>query len=94
MTPTGIISAIVIGAIIGILARIILPGRQFIPVWLTIVVGIIAAFVGSAIARAVGVQTTRGIDWIELLLQLVLAIIGVGLISSIYARRRGRQSYR
>jgi uncharacterized membrane protein YeaQ/YmgE (transglycosylase-associated protein family) len=32
MTVTGIISAIVIGAIIGALARLILPGRQHIPV--------------------------------------------------------------
>jgi len=36
MTVTGIITAIVIGAIIGALARLILPGRQNIPIWLTI----------------------------------------------------------
>ncbi len=51
MTITGIITAIIIGA----LARLILPGKQNIPIWLTIVVGIVAAFIGTAIARAVGI---------------------------------------
>ena len=49
MTVTGIIAAIVIGAIIGGLARLILPGKQNIPIWLTIVVGIVAAL-GTGLA--------------------------------------------
>ena len=71
MTITGIITAIVIGAIIGALARQILPGRQPIPIWLTIVVGIVAAFIGTFLARAIGVSTaTSGIDWLWLRVQL------------------------
>jgi uncharacterized membrane protein YeaQ/YmgE (transglycosylase-associated protein family) len=88
MTITGIITAIIIGAIIGGLARLILPGKQNIPIWLTIVVGIVAAFVGTAIARAVGIPTvTSGIDWLELLVQLVVAVIGVAVVAGIYSRR-------
>ena len=52
MTITGVITALVIGAVIGALARLILPGRQNIPVWLTVVVGIVAALLGTFIARA------------------------------------------
>ena len=44
MTVTGIITAIVIGAIIGALGRLVVPGRQPIPIWVTIIVGIVAAF--------------------------------------------------
>ena len=88
MTITGIITAIIIGAIIGALARLILPGKQNIPIWLTIVVGIVAAFIGTAIARAVGIPTvTSGIDWLELLVQLVVAVIGVAVVVGIYSRR-------
>jgi len=88
MTPTGIITAIVIGAIIGALARLILPGKQNIPIWLTIVVGIVAAFVGTFLARAIGIPTaTSGIDWLELLVQLVVAVIGVAIVSGTYGRR-------
>jgi uncharacterized membrane protein YeaQ/YmgE (transglycosylase-associated protein family) len=94
MTVTGIITAIIIGAIIGALGRLVVPGRQPIPIWLTIVVGIVAAFIGTALARAIGIPTaTNGIDWLELLVQVVVAAIGVVLVANLYSRR-GRSSLR
>jgi uncharacterized membrane protein YeaQ/YmgE (transglycosylase-associated protein family) len=88
VTVAGILSAIVIGLIVGVLARMILPGRQNIPIWLTIVVGIVAALLGTALARALGIPTaTSGIDWMELLVQLIVAVIGVALVSGAYGRR-------
>jgi uncharacterized membrane protein YeaQ/YmgE (transglycosylase-associated protein family) len=95
MTVTGIIAAIVIGAIIGGLARLILPGKQNIPIWLTIVVGIAAALIGTFLARALGISTdTDGIDWLELLVQLVVAVIAVGAVVGIYSRRSVNHSNR
>jgi uncharacterized membrane protein YeaQ/YmgE (transglycosylase-associated protein family) len=94
MTVTGIITAIIVGAIIGALGRLVVPGRQPIPIWLTIIVGIIAAFIGTAIARAVGIPTaTNGIDWLELLVQVIVAAIGVVVVANLYSRR-GRSSLR
>ena len=94
MTVTGIITAIVVGAIIGALGRLVVPGRQPIPIWLTIVVGIIAAFIGTFIARALGIPTaTSGIDWLELLVQVIVAAIGVVIAANLYTRR-GRRSLR
>jgi uncharacterized membrane protein YeaQ/YmgE (transglycosylase-associated protein family) len=92
VTVTGIITAIVIGAIIGALGRLVVPGRQPIPIWLTIVVGIVAAFIGTFIARAIGIPTaTSGIDWLELLVQVIVAAIGVVLVSNLYGRRSVRR---
>jgi uncharacterized membrane protein YeaQ/YmgE (transglycosylase-associated protein family) len=82
----GIISAIIIGAIIGILGRLVVPGRQNIPIWLTIVVGIVAALIGTAIARGLNVSNTNGIDWIELVIQVVLAAVGVVAVSNMRSR--------
>ena len=91
MTVTGIISALVVGLVIGALGRLVVPGRQHIPIWLTIVIGIVAAFIGSAIARALGIPTvTRGVDWLELIVQVVVAAIGVALVAGLYGRRRSR----
>lgn len=88
MTVTGIITAIVVGLIVGALARLFLPGRQSIPIWLTIVVGIVAALLGTALARALGIPTaTSGIDWMELLVQVIVAMVGVALVSGVYGRR-------
>jgi len=88
MTVAGIISAIIVGLIIGALGRLVLPGRQNIPVWLTIVVGIIAAIIGTAIARAAGWADTPGVDWLEIIIQVALAAVGVLLVSGM----RGRSS--
>jgi uncharacterized membrane protein YeaQ/YmgE (transglycosylase-associated protein family) len=91
VTVTGIITAIVIGAIIGALGRLVVPGKQPIPIWLTIVVGIIAAFIGTFIARAIGIPTaTSGIDWLELLVQVIVAAIGVVIVANLYGRRSVR----
>jgi uncharacterized membrane protein YeaQ/YmgE (transglycosylase-associated protein family) len=76
-----IISAIVVGLIIGALGRLVLPGRQNISIWLTIAIGIVAALIGTLIANALGVGTTRGIDWIELIIQVALAAAGVALVA-------------
>lgn len=78
---TAILSALVVGAVIGVLGRLVLPGRQNISVLLTVLVGVVAALIGTAGARALGVASTRGIDWIELIIQVVLAAVGVGLLA-------------
>lgn len=89
MTVTGIISAIIIGLIVGALGRLVVPGKQKIPIWLTIVVGIVAALLGTALARAMGVPTdTEGVDWMELLVQVIVAAAGVAVVAGLYGGRR------
>jgi len=88
VTVTGIIMAIIVGLVVGALGRLVVPGRQNIPVWLTIVVGIVAALLGTALARALGIPTaTSGIDWLELIVQVILAAVGVALVSGAWGRR-------
>jgi uncharacterized membrane protein YeaQ/YmgE (transglycosylase-associated protein family) len=82
-----VIGAIVLGLILGVLAKVILPGKQAIPLWLTIVVGIVAAFIGGFIYTKMGGGDTSGIDWIKFFIQLVLAVIGVGVVSGVYAKK-------
>jgi uncharacterized membrane protein YeaQ/YmgE (transglycosylase-associated protein family) len=88
MAITGIISAIIVGLIIGALGRLVVPGRQPIPIWLTIVIGIIAAFIGGFIAAAFGYSNASGgIPWIQIILQVVVAAIGVAIAVGAYSRR-------
>ena len=78
---SAIISAIIVGLIVGALGRLVLPGKQNISILMTILVGIVAALIGTFIARALGVGNTRGIDWIELIIQVILAAVGVALVA-------------
>ncbi|MEU2826860.1 GlsB/YeaQ/YmgE family stress response membrane protein [Streptomyces bacillaris] len=72
--------AIIVGLVLGVIARAILPGKQDIPLWLTIVFGILGSILGNAVAGWIGVEDTKGIDWIRHLLQVIgaVAVVGVG----------------
>ena len=88
MEVTGIITAIIIGLIIGALGRLVVPGKQDLPIWLTLLIGVVAALIGTLIAAAIGVDDTPGIDWIELALQIGLAAAGVALVAGLRGRNR------
>jgi uncharacterized membrane protein YeaQ/YmgE (transglycosylase-associated protein family) len=84
---TGFLTAIIIGLIIGALGRLVVPGKQNIPIWLTLVIGVIAALLGTLLAGALDVAETDGVDWIELILQVALAAVGVAIAAGAYGRR-------
>ncbi|MFE0807448.1 GlsB/YeaQ/YmgE family stress response membrane protein [Streptomyces sp. NPDC058794] len=84
----GIISAIIIGIVIGVLGRLVVPGRQRIGILWTILVGIVAALIGSWVAAAFGVADTDGVDWVEWLIQIGLAALGVAALDRSRARTR------
>ena len=81
MEITGLISALIIGVIIGGLGRLVVPGKQHVSLLATILVGIVAALLGTAAATVLGVAETSGIDWIELALQVGLAGAGVSVLA-------------
>jgi uncharacterized membrane protein YeaQ/YmgE (transglycosylase-associated protein family) len=89
MEITGVFTALIIGVVIGALGRLVLPGRQRIAIWLTIVIGIVAALLGTLLAGLLGVDDTPGIDWIELALQVALAAAGVAAVAGYTTRRKG-----
>jgi uncharacterized membrane protein YeaQ/YmgE (transglycosylase-associated protein family) len=84
-----IISAIVVGAVIGALGRLVVRGKQNISIIATVVIGILAALIGGFIAQALGVGDTNGIDWIKLVIQVALAAIGVSAFAG-FAGTRAR----
>lgn len=81
--------AIIVGLVLGLIAKAILPGKQNIPLWLTALLGLIGSILGNAVAGWIGVHDTKGIDWIRHLLQLIGAVVVVGIGSGLWARTRG-----
>jgi uncharacterized membrane protein YeaQ/YmgE (transglycosylase-associated protein family) len=88
MGVTGIISAIIVGAIIGALGRLVVPGKQSLGILLTILVGIVAALLGAWLAVSV-LDTASFV--ITLVIQVVLAAIGVALVAGASGRSRRRR---
>jgi len=84
-----VLSALLIGAVLGALGRLVVPGRQAIGCLMTVVVGVLAALLGTALASAAGVDTT-GFSWAELGVQVLVAAFGVALLTGFTRRRRTR----
>jgi uncharacterized membrane protein YeaQ/YmgE (transglycosylase-associated protein family) len=70
-----IIAAIVVGAIIGALGRLLLPGKQNISIVMTILIGIVANVIVTLIVRQLGYSNQSGIAWIPLILGAVVAAV-------------------
>lgn len=85
-----VIGIIIFGAIIGILARLVLPGRQNISMLLTIVLGIIGALIGYYLAGLLGVKETKGIDWIRDIISVIVAAVLVAAYGAMTGRRAVR----
>lgn len=84
----GIISAIVVGAIIGALGRLVVRGRQKISIIATILIGIVAALIGTWIASLAGLNETDGPDVLEVVIQVALAALFVALYAGYAGKRR------
>lgn len=82
-----IISILVVGLIIGALGRLFAPGRQNISILMTMGVGVVAALIGTLISMPFGWDETRGVDWIEHIIQIALAAVGVSWAANRFARR-------
>jgi uncharacterized membrane protein YeaQ/YmgE (transglycosylase-associated protein family) len=70
------------GLVIGALGRLAVPGRDPMPIWLTIVIGIVGAFVGGWIAIAVGLGT----GWIFVVSVLVATLLVIAYRRVVHKR--------
>jgi len=90
MSVTNILVTIIVGLIVGVLARFLLPGREAFPsgltgMLLTMLLGIAGAFLGSYIGRMFGFEPKAGevvyvAGWIMSILGAILLLLVVRLI--------------
>ena len=73
-----ILGLILIGIVIGILARLVLPGRQPIGMWMTILFGIAGALVGGIVASAIGEGDIWELNFIGTVVGVVAAAVFIG----------------
>ncbi|WLW56087.1 GlsB/YeaQ/YmgE family stress response membrane protein [Streptomyces sp. YU58] len=86
--------AIIVGFVLGLIAKAIIPGKQHSPLWLTTIFGMLGAIAGNALARAFGVDSTSGIDWSRHAFQLIAAVVIVLVGDMLYMATLGRNKQR
>ena len=77
-----ILGLIIIGIVIGILARLVLPGRQPIGVGLTVLLGIGGALVGGIVASAIGTGDIFELNFIGTVVGVIAAAAFIGVADS------------
>jgi uncharacterized membrane protein YeaQ/YmgE (transglycosylase-associated protein family) len=80
-----IIGQLIVGLIVGVIARLILPGREDLPSgalgWLiTALIGIAGAFVGGVIARALWASDNYSAGWIMSIIGAIILLLIVRLL--------------
>jgi uncharacterized membrane protein YeaQ/YmgE (transglycosylase-associated protein family) len=78
-----ILGYILVGLIVGLVARLLVPGRDPVGLLGTLVIGVIGAVLGGWLAGAF-FQETAGVDW--------LASIGVAVLLVLLVRAGSRRS--
>lgn len=84
----GVIGTIIFGAVIGMLARLVLPGKQDINPIVTVILGILGALAGYYLWGLMGGGDTRGIDWIRWIISIIVAAALVAGYVAVTGRNR------
>ena len=83
-----ILTAVVVGAIIGGLARFVMPGHQNIWILMTIVLGILGSAIGSWLVSSLGYSNASGgIAWIAVFAGVVVAAILIAVYLKVTSGR-------
>lgn len=83
-----ILCALVVGLIVGALARLIMPGKQSIGVIMTVILGALGSFVGTWLTYQLGYSNANG-GWqiVPFLVGIVVAIVLIAIYVGITGRR-------
>ncbi len=85
---TTIIVTVILGAIIGALARLVLPGKQNISTVVTVILGILGALIGSFVwTGLLNKGDTSGVDWIALIIGVIVAALLIVIYERVVAGR-------
>ena len=83
-----IILAIIVGAIIGLVARLVMPGKQNIGMIMTVVLGALGGLIGSWVASQFGYHNANGgVAWIPFFIGVGAAVVLIAIYESLTGRR-------
>ena len=83
MDINGVISAIFVGIVIGLIARILVPSMQPIGCIVTIIIGILAAFAGIFVAQGLDYDDSF---WLTFLTQIFIAVVLVAITAFLFRK--------
>ena len=88
------IGFLVFGLVVGLLARLVVPGRQHLSLWMTLLLGLLGSIVGGVVANALGTGDLFELNVIGSLVAIAAAVVLIVLGERVgwLARRRSRDA--
>ena len=83
-----ILGLILVGLVIGALARLIKPGRQRLSLVMTLVLGVVAALIGGLIASFLGTGNIFELNIIGFVVAVIAAVLLLGVAEGTAGGRR------
>lgn len=74
-----ILGLIVVGLIIGALARLIVPGKQRLSVLATLALGVVGALIGGVVASLLGTGNIWELNILGFIVAVVAAVLLIGI---------------
>ena len=85
-----ILGLIVVGAIIGMLARLIKPGRQRLSVLMTVLLGVVGAIIGGLVGGLLNDNTSPfELNVLGFIFAVIAAVLLVGVAEGLSGRNKG-----
>ncbi len=78
-----ILGFLLIGVVIGVLARVLRPGKQSLSMMATIGVGLVAALIGGVVATLIGSGSLDELNFIGFVVAVIAAIVIIPIAESI-----------
>lgn len=82
-----ILGLLLIGLVIGALARLIKPGRQRLSIGMTLVLGVVGAIIGGLIASLIGTGEIFELNFIGFVVAVIAAVLLVGVAEGASSRK-------
>jgi uncharacterized membrane protein YeaQ/YmgE (transglycosylase-associated protein family) len=82
-----ILGLLFIGLVIGVLARLIKPGRQRLGMLMTVLLGVGGALIGGIIATLIGTGTIWELDFIGFVVAVIAAVLLIGAAEGSAAKK-------
>jgi len=87
-----ILGFILIGVVIGVLARLLKPGRQHLGLLGTIVLGMIGALIGGIVASLLGTGEITELNVLGFVVAVVAAVLLVGVVEGVLGKSKKQRT--
>ncbi len=84
-----ILGLILIGAVIGVLARLIKPGKQRLSILATLLLGVVGALIGGVVASLLGTGDIFELNVLGFIVAVIAAVLLIGVAEGVSGGRRG-----